>query len=231
MKFKHPTFEAIIEKRYKRFLADIHLDNELIVAHVPNTGSMQSCWEKGQKVLISHNDDPKRKLKYTLEMTHNGKSWINVNTSTTNHLVKEALENDVIKELVGYKTIQPEKKILDSRIDFFLEGHDSLPDAYVEVKNVTLKLDEVAQFPDAVSTRGQKHLKDLVKIKEQGLRAVMLYVVNREDVSVFKSAESIDPVYSALLKEAHQKGVEVLCYQTKLTQSDVSISKKLEARI
>lgn len=229
MKFKFPTYEAIIEKRYKRFLADIYLNDELVTAHVPNTGSMQSCWEKGQSVLVSHNDDPKRKLKYTLEMTHNGNTWINVNTSTTNHLVKEALEKDLISELMGYQKIQPEKKVLDSRIDFFLEGHPTLPDAYVEVKNVTLKLDGFAQFPDAVSTRGQKHLRDLMQLKEQGLRAVMLYIVNREDVSEFKPAISIDPIYGKLLKEASSQGVEILVYQTHLSRDEIIVRKRLKA--
>lgn len=229
MKFELPTIKAVIHKRYKRFMSDIELPNgEMVVAHVPNTGSMKTCWEPNWKALVTHNDDPKRKLKYTLEMTHNGKSWIGVNTSMTNKLVHEALEQDVIKELVGYKNIRPEQKVLDSRIDFFLSDGKT-PDAYVEVKNVTLlgNKDEVL-FPDAVSTRGQKHLKDLTKLAKDGHRAVMLYVVNREDAKVFRPADSIDPEYGQLLREAFKCGVEVLAYQCHLNEQEIRILNSIK---
>ena len=231
MKFELPTITAVIHKRYKRFMSDIELPNgEMVVAHVPNTGSMKTCWGPNWKVLVTKTDDPKRKLKYTLQMTHNGNSWIGVNTSLTNKLVQEALENDVIQELQGYKNIKPEKKVLDSRIDFFLsESEADGKDAYVEVKNVTLlgdKKDEVL-FPDAVSTRGQKHLKDLTKLAQDGQRAVMLYVVNREDVKVFRPADLIDPEYGKLLREAHKSGVEVLAYQCKLSDKAVKVSHSI----
>lgn len=233
MKFTLPTQTAIIENRYKRFLSDIKLNSgELVNAHVPNTGSMKTCWDKGWKVLVTKNDDPKRKLKYTLEMTHNGESWINVNTSMTNKLVKEALENDIIKELTDYQEIKAEKKVLDSRLDFFLSTHKSSPDCYVEVKNVTLKGEgSLVLFPDSVSTRGQKHLKDLMLLKEQGFRAVMLYVVNREDCDIFSPANEIDPTYASLLKEASDKGVEILAYQTKLSETEVLIQRKIKVKL
>lgn len=233
MKFNLPTEKAIIKKRYKRFLSDILLNNgEIIVAHVPNTGSMKTCWEEDWIVLLTKNDDPKRKLKYTLEMTHNGETWISVNTAMTNKLVQEALTENSIPELEGYRDIKPEKKIFDSRIDFFLSGHKTKVDCYVEVKNVTLKgkEDEVL-FPDSVSIRGQKHLKDLIKIKEQGLRAVMFYLVNREDANTFSPASEIDPEYARLLKEAQTKGVEILVYQTKLSEEAITVDKRLKAII
>lgn len=233
MKFILPTYKGIITNRYKRFLSDIDLsDGQKINAHVPNTGSMKTCWEPGWKVLVTHNNDPKRKMKYTLEMTHNGSSWICVNTGMTNKLVKEALEGDVISELTGYKNIKPEKKVKDSRIDFFLSESSEHSDCYVEVKNVTLKGEgKIALFPDSVSTRGQKHLKDLMEIKEEGLRAVMLYVINREDVDEFSPAQDIDPTYAKLLKQAHDKGVEVLAYQCSLSENEIVLKKKIKVSI
>ena len=230
MKFAYPTHVGTITNRYKRFLSDIKLaSGQEVNAHVPNTGSMKTCWEPGWKVLVTHNDDPKRKMKYTLEMTHNGNTWICVNTAMTNKLVKEALDNDVIIELQGYELIKPEKKVKDSRIDFFLAHHHSQPDCYVEVKNVTLKAEgSLALFPDAVSTRGQKHLKDLMELKEEGHRAVMLYVINREDVDTFAPAENIDPKYAQLLKQAINKGVEILCYQCSLSEKEIVLKKKIK---
>lgn len=232
MKFDSNTFEAIIHKRYKRFMSDIELpDGQMVVAHVPNTGSMKTCWEAGWKALVTHIDDPKRKLKYTLQLTHNGDSWICVNTSLTNKLVQEALEQGTIKELSGYSNIKPEHKVLDSRLDFFLTGHPSQPDAYIEVKNVTLVQDGLASFPDAISTRGQKHLKDLIQLKNTGARAVMLYVLNRSDAHMFSPADDIDPTYGQLLREAHEQGVEILVYQCKLSHQEVTLYQKVEYQL
>ena len=232
MKFPKKLIKATILKRYKRFLSDIKLDsNEIVCAHVPNTGSMTKCWAENWDAYISKSDDPKRKLKYTLELTHNGQSFICVNTGIANKIAKEALEKGVIKELADYKNIKPEQKILDSRLDFYLTG-DDLVDAFVEVKNVTLKDDKTtALFPDAVTTRGQKHLVDLMKIKEMGHRAVMLYVVNREDVSSFSPAIDIDPKYSQLLKEAKDAGVEILAYQALINENEIRLVKSLPVKI
>lgn len=225
MKFEKPLIKAKILKRYKRFLSDIELDTgEVIIAHVPNTGRMTGCWGENWDAYLSFHDNPKRKLKYTLELTNNGDSFICVNTHLTNKIAKEALENNLIKELSMYSGIKSEEKILDSRLDFYLtqEGH---PDAYVEVKNVTLVDDNLAQFPDAVTTRGQKHLQDLIKIKSMGHRAVMLYIINREDANRFTSADEIDPKYAALLREAKACGVEILAYQTKINSKEITVEK------
>lgn len=232
MKFLN-TELGTIQKRYKRFLSDITLySGEKIHAHVPNTGKMDTCLGDNWKVLVSKSDNPNRKLPYTLECTHNGKTWISVNTARTNKLVHEAIENNVISETHGYKSIQAEKKIYDSRIDFFLSGHDLKSDMYIEVKNATLSDEKgTSMFPDAVSTRGQKHIEDLIKIKKSGLEAAMIYVVNREDVNVFTTADDVDPQYSKLLKEAYDLGVKVLAYQTKITTKEIKIVKRIEVKL
>lgn len=227
MKWETPLKEAVLLKRYKRFLADIKLGDELLTVHVPNTGSMTSCWAPDWKCAVSKSDNPTRKMPYTLEFTHNGESWIGVNTANANKLTHEWLKGELIPELKGYKTITPEKKIGDSRIDFYLTDHPDLPPCYVEVKSVTLKLDGVAQFPDAVSERGQKHLKELMELKRQGQRAVMFYLVQREDVSSMRPAHSIDKKYGELLKEAHAAGVEILVYQCKMELNEIGFGKSL----
>lgn len=233
MKFETKVIKGRIQKRYKRFLSDIILNNgEFVHAHVPNTGSMTNCWGENWNVLLTYHDDPKRKMKYTLECTHNGTSWIGVNTSRTNKIVKEALELGLIKELKGYPEIKPEKKYGEkSRIDFFLSGHKTKEDCYVEVKNVTLNEGTKALFPDAVSTRGQKHLRELMQIKSEGLRACMLYLINRGDTTSFSPAQDIDPEYARLLKEAKKAGVEVLAYQTEITDKEIKLAKKVRSII
>lgn len=227
MKWENPLTEAILLKRYKRFLADIKLGDEFITVHVPNTGSMTSCWEPNWKCAVSRSSNPTRKMPYTLELTHNGESWIGVNTANANKLVHLWLKNGLLPECLGYQTITPEKKIGESRIDFYLENHPTLPPLYIEVKNVTLKLDGVAQFPDAVSERGQKHLRELMKLKKEGSRAAMLYVVQREDVKSMRPAHEIDPAYGRLLEEAHASGVEILVYQCKMDTKELGLGTAL----
>lgn len=239
MKFDKPIVKGVILKRYKRFLADIelsedhgeHKKGEVITAHTANTGSMKTCWEPGWPVLISFNDSPTRKLKYSLEMTHNGNTWIGVNTAIPNKISVEAIADGTIKELQGYETIKPEAKIGKSRIDIYLyDGDKKAPtkQCYVEVKNVTMLQDERrAIFPDGVSERGQKHLKELISLKEQGIRACMLYIIQRRDVEVFAPAIEIDPEYARLLKEAHKAGVEILPYQCLIDEKGVQVEKLL----
>lgn len=227
MKWSEPLIEATILKRYKRFLADIDLGGKTIVAHVPNTGSMQSCWEPNWKCAVSLSKNAERKYPHTLQLIHNGESWIGVNTGNANKLAKIWLTEQLLPELTGYTVVVPEKKIGLSRVDFYLEGHPSLPPCYVEVKNVTLKLDNKAQFPDSVTERGQKHLKELIEIKKSGLRAAMLFIVQREDVSVFRAAESLDPEYAALLREAHKSGVEIVIYQCGMGLQELSLGQSL----
>jgi sugar fermentation stimulation protein A len=226
-----PLTEATLLKRYKRFLADVILDEKLITVHVPNTGSMTSCWEPNQKCALSLSPNPDRKMPYTLELTYNGETWIGVNTANANKLAKLWLQENKISELTNYKTIIPEKKIGESRVDFYLEGHESMPACFVEVKSVTLKKDGIAQFPDAVTERGQKHLRELMEIKKSGLRAVMLFIIQREDVDLFQAAKDIDPVYSQLLELAQRSGVEILAYQCKIDLKQIELLQPLKVLI
>jgi sugar fermentation stimulation protein A len=227
MKFKNPLQIGIFQKRYKRFFADILVGEEIVVAHTANTGSMKTCLEVGRKALISFHDSPTRKLKYSFEMIHNGKSWIGINTSLTNALAIEAIKNGVISELQGYSELKPEAKIGQSRIDILLSNSE-LEQCYVEVKNVTLIDDENhAIFPDSVTERGQKHLRELMELKLLGTRAVMLFIVQREDCDSFKVEQNFDPIYCKLLREAMNTGVEVLVYQCKLSMEEIVVYKKL----
>jgi sugar fermentation stimulation protein A len=231
LKWSEPLIQATILKRYKRFLADIDLGEKIITAHVPNTGSMQSCWEPNWKCALSVSKNPDRKMPHTLELIHNGETWIGVNTGNANKLAKLWLTQNMLPELSGYKTIVPEKKIGQSRVDFYLEDHASEPACWVEVKNVTLKLDGHAQFPDSVSERGQKHLRELMEIKRAGLRAAMLFVIQREDVHKFSPAASIDPTYASLLKEAQKAGIEIYAYQCKMGLEELTLGQKLKIEL
>lgn len=232
MEFASPLVKGKILKRYKRFLADVELeDGEIITAHTANTGSMKTCWEPGWNVLLSYHDNPKRKLKYSLELTHNGTTWICINTSLPNKIAMEGIQNGTVKELQGYSTLKPEAKIGKSRIDILLSNEGEDP-CYVEVKNVTLLGEnDQAIFPDAVSTRGQKHLEELTGLVKEGIRSAMLFVVNREDVNSFAPADHIDPTYGELLRKADAAGVEILAYQCRLTPKGIALTKKLPVHL
>lgn len=228
MKFKNPLIQGSFIKRYKRFFADVNVGGEIVVAHTANTGSMKNCLGENWPALLSFHDSPTRKLKYSFEMISNGKTWIGINTSITNSLAIEAIKSEAIPELTGYQDLKPEAKIGQSRIDILLSNGEH-EQCYVEVKNVTLS-DEAGHclFPDAVTERGQKHLRELQDLKLKGIRTVMLFIVQREDVHSFKIENTIDPVYAKLLKEVMSSGVEVLVYQCKLSPEEIVVHKKLK---
>jgi len=229
MKFQAPTAKGKIKKRYKRFLADITLSTgEEITAHIANTGSMKTCWEPGWKALLTHHPDSNRKLKYSVEMLHNGETWIGVNTSASNKIVEEALNHKKIRGLTSYSHIKREYKVGKSRIDFFLSGSSRYHDYFLEVKNVTLKGDsQKVLFPDAVSERGQKHLEELTQLALSGYRAGIFFLVQREDVNKFHPAKEIDPKYYQLLKSAKKAGVDIHVYQCQLNTSGVEVSHRI----
>ncbi|MDM8158323.1 DNA/RNA nuclease SfsA [Labilibaculum sp. K2S] len=208
MIFPNKLVHGRLIKRYKRFLADVELDNgEIVVAHTSNSGSMKSCLEEGAEVYLTFVDDPKRKTRYTWEMIRINKSWVGINTVVPNLLVYEAIKNQEIGALRGYSFVKREVKFGDSRFDVFASNEDE--ECFIEVKNVSMKVGEYARFPDAVTTRGKKHLNTLMQVKKEGKRAVMVYVIQRSDVEKFAPAYDIDPDYAATLKEACEKGVEV----------------------
>nr|WP_320119413.1 DNA/RNA nuclease SfsA [uncultured Marinifilum sp.] len=195
-------------KRYKRFLADIELDKgEIVVAHTANSGSMKSCLEEGAEVYLTYVDDPKRKTNYTWEMIKINDSWVGINTAVPNLLIYEAVKNQEIKALTGYTDVKREVRFDDSRFDVFAQNAQE--ECFIEVKNVSLKVDNYARFPDAVTVRGRKHLNTLMRVKKEGKRALMVYVIQRTDVDVFAPAIDIDPEYAETLKKAYQNGVEI----------------------
>jgi len=217
MQLPNPLIEGRLVKRYKRFLADVELtDGRIVTAHTPNTGSMLQCAVPGFKVQLSANDDPKRKLKFTLELIQVNGFWVDTHTQRSNRIVEEALRQGTIAEFCGYQ-VQREYRFGASRIDFYLEkGAERV---LLEVKNVTLCHDSVARFPDAVTTRGQKHLLELKTAVEQGWRGVIFYLVQRGEATSFSPADEIDAEYGRLLREVVAAGVEPLAYRT-LTSLD-----------
>lgn len=232
MKFESKLVDGIIIKRYKRFLADIELScGKVITVYVPNTGSMKTCWEAGWQVLLSESGNTKRKYRYTLEMLHNGNTWIGINTSLTNKIAHEAIAAGTIKELKEYSIIKPEVKIGASRLDFQLTNQHNQT-CYVEVKNVTLfQAPDIATFPDAITKRGQKHIQELINIQKDGDHATLLFIVQREDVNSFQPAKEIDLTYAELLKSALKQGVEVLVYQCSISPKEIKVRRKLPINI
>ncbi len=220
MKIPGPMTEGRLIRRYKRFLADVILpDGSEVTAHCPNTGSMLGCQPADARVILSVSDNPKRKLKYTWELVETSPGvWACVNTARPNAQAREAIERGLVTELAGYAQCRSEVRYGSekSRIDLHLSGHESRADAWVEIKNVTLCEQGKGYFPDAVTTRGQKHLRELIAQTEAGDRAVLLFLVNHTGIEVVKPADQIDPVYGKLLRQAHAAGVEVLAYRAGL---------------
>ena len=226
---KYPElFEGKLIKRYKRFLADIMLDSgEQITAHVPNSGAMTSCIEENCPVWVTFHDNPKRKLKYTLELTQMGAHLICTNTGVANKISIEAINNGIIGELQGYSSLKPEQKYgRNSRIDILLENENEK--CYVEVKSVSLKTGDTLAFPDSVTSRGTKHLNELRDMVKQGHRAVMLYIIQRTEVADFRLADEIDPKYAATFEEVTKEGVEVLVYQSSINHNEINVSHKIQ---
>jgi sugar fermentation stimulation protein A len=226
MHLPSPLKSGILLRRYKRFLADIQLDSgEEITAHTPNTGSMMQCAVPGYRVLVSTSDNPNRKYQYTLELIEVNRSWVDTNTLRANRVVEEGLRQGGISDLQGYN-VQPEYRFGESRIDFFLEKGESK--VLIEVKNVTLCCDtKKACFPDAVTIRGQKHLRELIAAVAQGYRGIILFLVQRGEARSFSPADEIDSEYGRLLREAVAYGVEPLAIQTAVTPETVSLAREL----
>ena len=238
MKFDPPLRQAILLRRYKRFLADIETpEGERITIHCPNTGSMLNCQDPGSRVWYSTVDNPKRKYPNTWELVETrSKALVGVNTARANQLVEEALNENVLDELAGYSGCSREVPFGEekSRIDFLLTcGNSPLEHGvFVEVKNVSLGTsDGTGLFPDAVTARGQKHLRELIHVAQAGNRAVLLFCVQHSAVEVVVPADEIDPVYGALLREAADRGVELLAYKAVLSPDEIRVSGKTPVRV
>jgi len=229
MLFNNPLVEGRLIRRYKRFLADIQLETGVVTAAVPNTGSMMGCCDAGNRVWLSESDSITRKYRHTWELVQVGKVLIGINTGRPNALVAEAIAEGTIPELVGYVGVRREVRYGEegSRVDIVLEAPRRKA-CYVEVKNVTAAASKgIALFPDSVSDRGTRHLRELIRLKAQGLRPVQLYCVQRGDVREVRPADGIDYEYGQTLREAIAAGVEVLAYRAKVTPTEIRLEERI----
>tara|TARA_Y100000992_G_scaffold297907_1_gene262198 strand:- start:561 stop:1256 length:696 start_codon:yes stop_codon:yes gene_type:complete len=231
MNFESKLIAGVFIKRYKRFFADIQIKNKIITAHCPNTGSMEGLLKKGNKVWITKTNNPNRKLKYTLQIIENNSSKVGINTHLTNKIFFEALKKNKVKEIKKDVFIKPEVKFGDNtRFDFLIKKKNFK--AFLEVKNVTLSRQyKVAEFPDAITTRGTKHILELLKAKKKGFEIYIIYIVQREDCNQFKIANDIDKEYSNLLVKALKNNLNLLCYDCKFTSKGIELNNKIKINI
>ncbi len=227
MIFSAPLQAGTLLKRYKRFLADVRLDdNTEITIYCPNTGSMRSCSTPGSKVYFSKSPNPNRKYPHTLEMVRENTTWVGVNTGLTNHLVVEAIRKGDIAEFKDIDSLQQEiKTSAGTRLDILLTKNSR--NTYIEVKNCSLAEKGVAMFPDAVTSRGTKHLMELATLVKKGHRGVIFYLVQRMDAESFAPAAHIDPLYAKTLADVHNQGVEILVYQAEVKPEEIRVAHAL----
>ncbi len=228
MEFTKPLIKGKLIKRYKRFFTDIKLGKGIVTAHCPNTGSMKGLLDEGNEVFISKNNDPKRKLKYTLEIIKIKKSLVGVNTHFANKIAYHGLYNNLVKEISDSDSIKPEVFFdKETRFDFLIEKNKQK--IFVEVKNVTLFRDKkVAEFPDAITSRGSKHLKTLITAIKKGYKSYLLFLVQIQGVESFKIAKDIDKEYYENYLLAKKAGVKFLAYRCKIDSKEITIEKKIK---
>ena len=231
MNFENPLISGLLVKRYKRFFIDIKIKNKTVTAHCPNSGSMMGLLNENNKVWITEAVNKKRKLKYTLQIIEDDRSLVGVNTHFTNKIVNDALQKNLIKEFNRKIKIKREQTFGDNtRFDFFLE--DGNIKSFLEVKNVTLKRnDNVAEFPDSVTSRGTKHLNELINATKKGFKAYLLFVIQRNDCDKFVVAKDIDPEYSKTLIKAAKNNIKILCYDCKFLSKSVILNNKIKFQI
>ena len=227
MKFKDRLLQGTLIKRYKRFFVDIKHQNKTITAHCPNSGSMMGLLYPGNKVWFSKSNDPKRKLKYTLQIIEINKKKVGINTHLTNKIIFESLKEKKIKNLIKFTDIKAEVKFSEkTRFDFLIQNNKDK--CFLEVKNVTLvRKNGVAEFPDAITSRGTKHLNELINAKKKGYESYILYLIQREDCKSFKIAEDIDSEYKNTFNKALKNEVQILCYDCKLTNEEIKINNQI----
>ena len=228
MKFTEKLIKGKLIKRYKRFFTDIEIDKKIVTAHCPNTGSMKGLLDKNNDVYLLKNDNPKRKLKFSLEIIKTKKNLVGVNTHMANKIVKHGLSNNLIKELRDLDNIRSEVFFTkDTRFDFLLEKNNQK--IYVEVKNVTLfRKEKIAEFPDAITSRGSKHLITLIDALNKGYKAYLIFLVQIQNMESFKIAKDIDKEYYENYLAAKKAGVNFLAYRCKISEKEIKIDKKLK---
>ena len=231
MDFKKKLISGELIKRYKRFFVDVKIDNKTVTAHCPNTGSMMGLLEKGNKVWLSKSDNPKRKLKYTLQVIESNGSKVGVNTHLTNKIALDAIYKSKIQNFKNYDFVKQEIKFgNNTRFDLLLTKKNKK--IFIEVKNVTLsRLKGIAEFPDAITSRGQKHIQELLNANKQGYNIYLLFVIQRDDCNKLKIANDIDPKYCELLTKAVKKNLNVLCYDCKFSTKGIKLNRKVKFKI
>ena len=231
MNFENQLISGVLIKRYKRFFVDVKVKNKIITAHCPNTGSMMGLLNKNNKVWITEAVNKKRKLKYTLQIIEENGSKVGVNTHLTNKIVHHALQKNIIGDFTKNVKIINEKVFGENtRFDFFLEDKNSK--SFLEVKNVTLKRkSKIAEFPDSVTSRGTKHLNELINAKKKGFNAYLLFVIQRNDCIKLEIAKDIDPEYSKTLITAIKNNVKILCYDCKFLTKGIILNNKIKFQI
>ena len=231
MNFENKLIPGRFINRYKRFFVDVKIKDKTITAHCPNTGSMYGLLKKGNKVWVTKSNNPNRKLKYTLQIIEDKKSKVGVNTHLANKIVHHALENNLIKEFDKKIKVKPETKFgTNTRFDFLITQKKFK--AFIEVKNVTLsRINNLAEFPDAVTSRGLKHINELLKASNMGYKIFILYLIQRNDCKLFKIAEDVDPEYSNSLIKAVKKKLNILCYDCKFSSKGIKLNQKVKFKI
>ena len=230
MNFKDTLISGEFIKRYKRFFVDVKIGNNIVTAHCPNTGSMMGLLKKGSKVWLTMSDNPNRKLKYTLQIIETSGAKVGVNTHLTNKIVLDALRNGIVKYFKK-PIIQQEVKFgKNTRFDFLVS--ENKKKYFIEVKNVTLSREKyLAEFPDAITSRGLKHIKELLEANKKGYHIYLLYVIQRDDCSKFGIARDIDPEYWKLLKKAVKKNLKILCYDCKFSSKGIKLNQLIKFKI
>ena len=228
MKFTENLISGTLIKRYKRFIVDVKVNSQIITAHCPNSGSMLGLLDENNKIWISQSNNPKRKLKYTLELIKIKNSLVGINTIFANKIILEALTNKTIKEFSKFENIKIEAVYNDdTRFDFLLNNNSRK--VFLEVKNVTLSTKKgVAEFPDSITSRGTKHLIKLIEAKKESYESYILYLIQREDCNQFKIADKIDIEYKKAFVEAKKKGVKILAYNCKLSPQEIKVNKPVK---
>ena len=231
MNFEKILISGEFVKRYKRFFADIKINNKVVTAHCPNTGSMMGLLKKGNKVWLSESNNPKRKLKYTLQIIESEKSKVGINTHLTNKIAFHALSSNLIKNFKNTDNIKKEVKFGENtRFDFMVSGNNKK--SFIEVKNVTLSRKKgIAEFPDSVTARGLKHINELLRARKKGYEIFLLFIIQREDCKKLEIAKDIDFEYYKLLIKAVKKNLNVICYDCKFSSKGIKLNREIKLKI